>query len=284
MADTLSAETMARVRATIAELATVSGRLREWLGAVLLPFLKSAVGDASDLDRTFRGTLLRFGGWLSTISKSNTEDIQATAAGARASFEFLADVAVLVSGPGRMTEMIAWEDSAKLKNAEARLRPFTNSGKPIPADMKIHAEYVEREGARIRAARVKHWPASKDPSKGQHPDRWYDRTLPDVLKDCGGVIDARLIDLFHRFSGPMNWGVHGSALVFARGISTSAIAQATSLYMVIVPHCALEAVELVLGHYKLTKSLSSLSETRGRTLLDSVLAQERILRFIEADS
>ena len=77
-----------------------------------------------------------------------------------------------------------WEDSAKLKHAQAIERFF--AGRAAPLDYRHAIAFAQREAARINAARTaRGWVAGN--GNPRHPDRWTTRGLGD---------DARTADAF----------------------------------------------------------------------------------------
>lgn len=76
------------------------------------------------------------------------------------------DLALMGHDPTNLPaeRMFAWEESAKLKAGERTERRYV--GRTVPDEHVERVAFVVREGARIRADRLRHWPALN----GKHPD------------------------------------------------------------------------------------------------------------------
>jgi hypothetical protein len=177
--------------------------------------VRPLIDGVPDSDRKFAlfGQLLRVQSWLTSLEKlDHPSDFQAVLSAERSLFETTLDIVLISRDLFMPDQMDVWEDSAKLKQAEAGTRFYEHRGQPVPF---AHAGYAQRLGMReaIHARRKKlGWK--------KHPERWTgpDRSL---------LTDAQLADRQHprfRFEEwyeteyrQLCWNVHGSGLV-VRGL------------------------------------------------------------------
>lgn len=252
-AGTFMTEELHDVQESLARLTALNRAVADAIGTLVLPILPGPESQPA-LEVTFRATLIRFFGWNHTLTKCNSEDVQAAVAGARACFELLADVAVLIDSPMRIDEMRDWEHSAKLKHFEARLRAGLMSAGTAPAGASHAQKFVDEHGHQIRAMRAARWPAPKSPGKGRHPERWYALNLPDVIRKHVATIGEDTLGAFDQFQSYMNWLTHGTSLAFFRGTSTAAFVDVSIFSASNAAQLALKAALLVVGRVDPTVS------------------------------
>jgi hypothetical protein len=158
------------------------------------------------------------GGWWRSIAwqaslmrLTSPSDFQAVFSAARSLLEIVVDAVLIQHEPDGPARVRDWEDSAKLKHAQAIERYF--AGQAADGEFGHAIRFAQREGARINAARVaRNWVDRNGAAR--HPDRWTQRHLGD---------DARAADAFetgldlHRIYETkyrqMCWYVHGAAAV-----------------------------------------------------------------------
>lgn len=174
-------------------------------------------GQNGPLARQFAGGFLRSIAWLSSLMRlTSPADFQAVFSGSRALLEITVDAVLLQHEPDAPARMRDWEDSAKLKHAQAIERYF--AGRSAPLESRHAIAFAQREATRINAARTaRGWVAGN--GNPRHPERWTTRGLGD---------DALAADTFEAGLGlretyetkyrQMCWYVHGSAAVGLSGI------------------------------------------------------------------
>lgn len=203
----------------------------------------AARNDTDEFALTLRASVVRMYGWCHTLSKCESTDFQAAGAGARASFEILADVATLVAAPDRLQQMIAWETSAKLKLMESIERSSpTDTGPSADARRKFMREHA----ANVAADRLGFWPDRKNPAKGRHPERWTGRSLFESLQEARAAVGESVLNQFKQIQTHLNWLTHGSSLVLVRGSPTRLFFSASRMAAGTVAANALHVWRLVL--------------------------------------
>lgn len=140
---------------------------------------------------------------------------QLTLAANRNLLEILVDVVHLAHNePQDVVERIlAWEDSAKLKAAEAAVSYLERSSSSDAEYQKIFSGFIATRGADIRAARHRYWPPHY-----RHPDRW---SAHNLLEDCrrADKLEALGLEAFYETQyRQMNWRIHGSGFAGIRGL------------------------------------------------------------------
>lgn len=159
---------------------------------------------------TYVGMLLRVHGWLHSLDAlGHPTHFQAIAAGARSLLELAVDARLLATGREQWRKLLAWEESAKLKEAERILRFYENRDPPTRFDLEPYQQYVRNHRERIRDMRPEHWPREQR-ARSHHPPRWTGQSLAD------DAVRARLGEYHARWSGQLNWSTHGSGLASVR--------------------------------------------------------------------
>ncbi len=102
---------------------------------------------------TYEGALVRVHAWLRSLRKlDHPEDFQPILAGTRALFEIAVDLTLLIHDPAATQgRLFAWEQSAKLKAAEATLRYYADRDEAIPSELDGQARFVRDCGRRDRS-------------------------------------------------------------------------------------------------------------------------------------
>lgn len=138
--------------------------------------------------------LVRIDYWLRSLSKlKSPEDYQAVTAGCRAMLECAIDIALVRANPDDHQKVRDWEESAKLKHAEA-LATYGEKDKGIKEHFGLPIEWAERETERINSLRVKHgWVERKKRAdctveeRPKHPNRWTNRDLGTDAREADKV-------------------------------------------------------------------------------------------------
>ncbi len=161
---------------------------------------------------TYLGALLRVLGWLGSTKKLNDPaDFQPILTGSRAVFEIAVDLVLMKHDSSTpCAQLLAWEDSAKLKAAE-RVQKRYSPG-PMPTKHAAQETFIRTETSRIHALRAKYW-------GGKHPARWTGRHLDvdaykaDTFDSCG------FAEYYDERYPQVCWNVHGSGLAGVRNIT-----------------------------------------------------------------
>ncbi len=189
----------------------ISGDVRHWL---------LAAGEPNGPDAVILGQFLRIDAWLRTLKKCDEPgDFQAVISATRALLEATIDLVLISTHPAGAQTLQDWEDSAKLKHANALATYYAKEGTKPLSEHETIMEFGQRNSGRIESVRrSRGW--LKGSSKPMHPDRWTKNNL---------AVDAQRADAaapgfgFERFYETryreLCWNVHGSGLAGARGVS-----------------------------------------------------------------
>jgi hypothetical protein len=163
---------------------------------------------------------LRLQAWLASLARlQRPEDVQAVIAGGRAVFEIAVDAVLLQADQDGCAKMLDWEESAKLKQAQALSTYLTKRKLAPTAEDRPPLAFASSEGARINLLR-RRW-SWVDPTSGKpkHPSRW---TGQDLGADCVSADAASPAYAFERYYEtryrPVCWTTHGSGAVGMRGV------------------------------------------------------------------
>jgi hypothetical protein len=158
--------------------------------------------------------------WQSSLTRlTSPADFQAVFAACRSLLEIVIDTVLIQheqDGPARMRD---WEESAKLKQAEAIQRYFQGE-QNIPREHRHAIGFANREGARINAARVaRGW--TRNNGTGRHADRWTDRSLADDAERADNYeTGLDLEETYETSFRKMCWFVHGSGAIGILNLGT----------------------------------------------------------------
>lgn len=218
-------------------------RTFEFVNSFVRLVLVGRDAQSGPLAPAFIGGWWRSISWQSTLTRlTSPGDFQAVFSAARSLLEITVDAVLLHHLADAAGQMRDWEDSAKLKHAEAIAR-YIGTGTP-DAESRHAITFAQREAARVNAARIaRGWTRSNgDP---RHPDRWTTRNLGDDAKRADGfepnVNLERAYELSYR---KMCWYVHGSGAV---GLTSIGAANFPALGGLMFHTCS----QLVVTHAKL---------------------------------
>lgn len=207
---------LAKLRKTDA-FATASGLYQ---GAVVVAdFLRSwvrplidASAERDEPSAVVFGQFLRVDAWLRTICKLNEPaDFQAVAAACRALLETTIDIALIHHQPQEWERLVAWEKSAKHKQAVLLAAYLANANVKPAADQKEAIAFAAREKKSVESLRKKLGWVKKDGST-RHPERWTNRSLSDDAKRADGCgLPFRFEYFYETEYRRLCWLVHGSA-------------------------------------------------------------------------
>lgn len=170
--------------------------------------------------------LIRIDYWLRSLGKMDERtDYQPVSAGCRAILECAIDVVLLRAKPDDYQKILDWEDSAKLKHAEALARHCAKDPGARRDAYDRPIEWAKDSKARINARRLVHrWVEKRDDGteKAKHPNRWTNQSLASDAQAAD-----RAQELFAADEGPpvrleryyetryreLCWDTHGSGNV-----------------------------------------------------------------------
>jgi hypothetical protein len=190
----------------------------EFLQQVVRPAVE-AVKEKDDYYTSVLGFMLRLICWGKTFRKlREPADFQAASAGARSVLEITVALAHLAYGAKREVDerLRAWEESAKLSLAEARLSYAGRASKGVEVlNEKEMCQFAEANRARIKAMRAKYWGTER------HVDHWNGQ---GGLEQAAQAADRLIPDPRHKMLEEfyqvhvrrMQWSIHGSGLAFER--------------------------------------------------------------------
>jgi hypothetical protein len=173
-------------------------------------------GSRGSLPLQWNPGYLRLVAWMHSITQlQSPSDFQAVFAAARAMLEITIDAVLLRHLHDAVAQMADWEESAKLKHAEAISRFY--AGRKVPAEFSEAVQFVQREGAAVAAKRTaRGWVT---PTGTRHPDRWTSRNLGDDAKRADGFEPGLpLEETYETKYRQMCWYVHASGAVGLRGL------------------------------------------------------------------
>jgi hypothetical protein len=149
--------------------------------------------------------------WQYSLTRlTSPSDFQAVFGAARALLEIAIDAALLQHLPDAPAQMHDWEESAKLKHAEALRRHF--NGRGVPPEYAPPIAFANHEGTRIVAARLARGWTKK--GKPQHPNRWTDQDLgTDAARADSLDSSLGLSEIYETKYRQMCWYVHGSGSI-----------------------------------------------------------------------
>jgi hypothetical protein len=233
-----------------------------FIGTSARPIVERAM-DRSRVDHaTYLGTLLRITAWLRSLGKLNHPgDFQPVSFASRALFEIAVDLTLLQCDPKHHPHalIMAWEESAKLKQAEAVVRHFKKPPKQ-PAHVEAF-KFKDREGDRINALRLKFWPSKNQ--KPKHPDRWTGRNLPDDAARADRVAGFEFSKFYAERFSYLCWNTHGSGLAGVRTLTEQNFPAMSALAFAESARFAVIGTDLIL---RVFEKHDAITEARYRRL------------------
>jgi hypothetical protein len=185
-------------------------------GPVRIALLGEA-GNRGPLPLQWKPGYLRLVAWMHSVSQlQSPSDFQAVFAAARAMLEITVDAVLLQHLSDAVAQLADWEESAKLKHAEAIGRFY--AGRQVPPEFREAIAFVQREGAAVAARRTRRgWVTPTGATR--HPDRWTSRNLGDDAKRADSFeLGLNLEETYQTKYRQMCWYVHASGAVGLSGL------------------------------------------------------------------
>lgn len=195
----------------------------EFIATDVLPAILPSVM-AGTADEVIVAQLVRIDYWLRSLGKlASPTDYQAVTAGCRAMLECAIDIVLVRANPADFQKVLEWEESAKLKHAEA-LATYCQKDKDneLADRFERPIKWAAAEGARVNALRIKHgWVEKRKDGtdKPNHPDRWTSRDLGSDAREADKVQaqwtpaegpPIRLERFYETRYRELCWDTHGS--------------------------------------------------------------------------
>lgn len=225
----------------------------------------------SILNPTFReqylhGMFMRAISWTSSLKRLNTnQDFQALVACVRALFEIAVDLSLMHidKTDSVCKRMRWWEESSKLKTAEALQRYYQTLDKPIPEEYDSEIEFIEKNKDKIELKRKQLWPNHRGK---HHGNRWTGANLLEDSKLVDSHIREFIVDEFEMSLTEfyeteyrrLNWYVHGSALTGVAGLPFESFHRVCALSYKWSADLAMLCIKIVLTDFQFTKHCPSL--------------------------
>jgi hypothetical protein len=233
--------------------------------------------DPSERETAMHGSFLRAASWMMSLKKlKHPSDVQAIVTCNRSLLEITVDIILL---HGDKTEAAAsrmywWEESAKLKSAEAIVAYYS---KGVPDAYSPQIGFIANRKAMIEAQRTALW-------NGRHPIRWTDRNLLEDVREADRVPGAEvgkerghtLTEYYETEYRRMNWYVHGSALASVRGLAPATFVCVCGLAFKACSDLAWLCTKLILTDFGFAKHLPGIEDQWEG------LRQERLLAYGDA--
>jgi hypothetical protein len=184
------------------------------------PVRIALLGEASNrapLPLQWKPGYLRLVAWMHSVTQlQSPSDFQAVFAAARAMLEITIDAVLLQHLSDAVAQLADWEESAKLKHAEAISRFY--AGRQAPSEFREAIEFVQREIAAVTARRTRRgWVTPTGATR--HPERWTSRNLGDDAKRADSFeLGLNLEETYETKYRQMCWYVHASGAVGLRGL------------------------------------------------------------------
>lgn len=163
--------------------------------------------------------------WMQSLEKlSSPQDFQGIVTCNRALFELTIDMILLSAGGLIYTpeRMYWWEQSAKLKAAEALVRYYTDAGQAVPHTYDAQVDFIQRKKTIVEQQRTSLWNRTK------HPQRWTGQSDMSVdakeadkfrSNEIAEDLDSSLLEFYETQMRRMHMTVHGSGLANERYLS-----------------------------------------------------------------
>jgi hypothetical protein len=228
------------------------------------------------------GLFLRADAWMQTLRMlDRAVHVQAIVAGNRSLLETAVDM-ILVHidpTPASTERMRWWEESAKLKAAEAILTYFDQRHLHPPDVYQAQASFVANRKNEIEMQRQSLWPGRQDPRK--HPDRWTgsrnllqdvrvaDQHYEHVIKQDLGTGLEEYYETEYR---KMNFMVHGSTLAGFRNLKAETITYVCAISFKVCTELAMFCTKLALEDFGFADHVPALREEWERIRKDRLIA------------
>jgi hypothetical protein len=236
--------------------------------------LEKVNGSKSDRDKRLVSLYQRSLAWMLTLAKLNKVTyFQAIVAGTRALLETTVDIVLMYhdKGPQSASKMEWWEESEKLKAAEALMKYFEKSKKPVPDPYRPIEDFVKNRGAQIDQQRLILWPNPKN-NKPRHPKRWtgdwdlltdvreVDKLQGAAIKD---ELGTTLEEFYEATFRSMCWNTHGSGLGGIRGLDTTGFLSLCATALKWSSDLAMFSTKIVLADFGLTNQLQEWNSAKA---------------------
>jgi hypothetical protein len=217
-------------------------------------YVRPRIPDAAlktDADAVVFGQFLRIDSWLRTLCKlDEPADFQAVASACRALLETTIDVAFVTHRTEDHAKILAWEQSAKFKHAEAPAAYLARTNRSPDDEEAVAVAFASAEKAKIETLRKRFGWIRKDGSTF-HPERWTKHKLADDARGADGLgLPFKFEDFYETQYRRLCWLVHGSALAI-RGVPAEHFPGIAGLLFPACGDLGLFCSELVLKHLSL---------------------------------
>ncbi len=230
-------------------------------------------------DRDIRLTALYQRGflWMQSLEKlSSPQDFQGIVTCNRALFELTIDMILLAEGGSIYTpeRMYWWEQSAKLKGAEALVRYYNEIGQTVPGTYSHQVDFIHRKKSIVEHQRQALW------NRTNHPQRWtgtsdlsIDAKKADELRsdEVAGNLDSSLLEFYETQMRRMHLSVHGSALAIERYLSREGFYVIAALGYKWATDLALFCTKLILSDFGFSAHLPELRNEWNQLKADRLL-------------
>lgn len=236
--------------------------------------LEKVKGSKNDREKRLVSLYQRSLAWMLTLVNLNKVTyFQAIVAGTRALLETTVDIVLMHhdKGPQSTSKMEWWEESEKLKAAEALMKYFERSRKPVSDPYLPIEDFVKNRKAEIDQQRLVLWPNSKN-NKPRHPTRWTGDW--DLLTDVREVDKLRgaaikeelgtsLEEFYETTFRSMCWNTHGSGLGGIRGLDTDGFLSLCATALKWSSDLAMFSTKIVLADFGLTDQLQEWNSAKA---------------------
>jgi hypothetical protein len=203
--------------------------------------------------------------WMRSLEKlSAPQDFQAIVTGNRALFEVTVDmILVAEGGPSYAPErMHWWEQSAKLKAAEAIIRYYSEAGLNVPNIYQFQQDFIMRNKTIVEQQRQALW------NRPSHPERWTNSSLEvdarraDEFRsdDVQEELESSLLEFYQTQIRRMHLSVHGSGLANERYLDREGFYIMAGLSYKWSTDFALFCTKLILREYGFSEHLPELAD------------------------
>lgn len=231
----------------------------------------------SERETAMHGVFLRAASWMKTLKKLNhPSDVQAIVTCNRSLLEITVDIILLHEDRTNATasRMWWWEESAKLKSAEAIATYYSGD---VPDEYTPQVEFIKNRKTAIQDQRTALW-------NGGHPNRWTARNLQEDVKEADRVLGeevrkglgSTLTEYYETEYRRMNWYVHGSALASVRGLAPSTFQCVCGLAFKACSDLAWFCTKLILTDFGFMEHLPGIQDAWES------LREQRLLAYGEA--
>jgi len=227
----------------------------ESVGRLAFVYLPNYI--STDIDNVLRAGFLRTLAHLRSVYKMNEPaDFQSICGISRSLFEIVVDFVLITrsSQDFPVTQLLSWEDSARLKHAETMkayydANPLKKNDRhwlEYPKASKELCEFIINKGPVINANR-------RIPGK---PDsRWTGCDLRQAAEKADKVSNYELEQYYILRHSPLCWDIHGSGLVGVKHISEETFPAVSAFAFHDCAELTMMIAELIMAEYKITDAL-----------------------------